>query len=167
MKAILSLFLMLVLCGCVLQSAEPNFAEADGKPLLGAQGGSYLPYSLDKDVWKAEDKPVSFVAVGHHYEFTEKGKITAITFIPISGEWWIAQFREEKQPSVYVLTAKQSDAIYIHPLGCDDLKKQAWSKTHVTFVKDDCFLAAGTKAEAFKDLIGAVGPRSLKLVLQK
>ena len=166
MKKILMLSLALFLGGCILQSETPNFSEANGKPLLGKAGGSYLAYSLDKGVWTVEDKPVSLLAVGKHYEFSEKGKTTEITSIPISGEWWIAQFQEGKEAAVYVLADKQTDAIYIHTLGCDDLKKLSWSKTHVTFVKDDCFLAAHTKAEAFKDLIGVAGPRTMKLVLQ-
>ena len=167
MKVVLSLLVMFALCGCVLQSAAPNFSEAEGRPALGAKGGTYLPYSLDKGVWTTEDSPVAFVAVGQHYEFVEKNKTTAITFVPISGEWWIAQFREDKQPSVYVLMENLADAIYIHPLSCDALKKQTWSKVRVTFVKDDCFLATHTKAAAFEELIGNAGPRTMKLVLQK
>ncbi len=167
MKLILSLFLGLMLCGCVLQSKAPNFAESDGKPLLGAQGGTYAPYSLDKGVWKTEDEAVFFRAVAHHYEFTEKTKTTAITFIPISGDWWVAQFQEGTGPAVYVLANKQPDAIYIHPIACKDLPKDDWSKQHVTFDKDDCFLAGHTKIESFKGLIAAAGPRSMKMVLKK
>jgi hypothetical protein len=167
LKIVFSFIAASVLSACMLQSPNPNFSEQMGKPLLGKHGGTYKPFTPDKDTWKADGEDMVFAAVGKHYEIRGKGKPTEALFIPVSNEWWLAQFRERGKETGYVFANVQPEAIYIYPLSCENLKINGTAQEIVTFKKDDCFLKAGTKLDDFRALISAAGQRVMKLVLKK
>ena len=167
MKTILVLALGLLLGGCVLQSEAPNFAEADGKPLLGKAGGTYQSYEFNSGKWTTDGTDIKLVAADHHYELTEKGKVTKLLFVPLDGPWWVAQFSEEGKAYAYALLDAEASEIYFHPLMCTDIKGNAAAKLVVTFVKDDCFLKPHTPLKKFMGMIAAFGENKLKLVLKK
>ncbi len=167
LRLILSFFAALVLGGCVLQSSTPNFDEKLGTLILGQHGGTYRPFTRDKDTWKLDGEDIKFVAVGKHYVVNDKAKSDEALFIPISNQWWLIQFQEKGRESGYVLADVQPDAIYIHPLSCDNLKLNVIALKFVTFKSDDCFLAAHTTVSDFKALIPAAGPPLMKLVIKK
>lgn len=165
LKIVFSLFAALALSACVLQSPEPNFEDQLGQSLLGKHGGTYASFTLERDTWTPEKELLVFVAENRHYVIKSKGKPMNVLFVPISNQWWLAQFKEGNNETGYVFANVQPDAIYFHPLTCDNLKFNGTAKTLVTFKKDDCILAAGTPVSDFRSLIQAAGQRSLKLVL--
>jgi hypothetical protein len=167
LKIVFSFFAALALSACVLQSPKPNFDDQAGQSLLGKSGGTYATFFLERDKWTPEKEPMVFVPVNRHYIINTKGKPTQVLFVPISNQWWLAQFRDGENDTGYVFANVQPDAIYFHPLTCDNLKLNGTAAAIVTFRKDDCILAAGTSTGDFKSLIQAAGQRSMKLVLKK
>ncbi len=167
LRIALSSLVLLVLGGCVLQSPKPNFDDTQGALLLGKNGVTYSPFTLDSGTWKPDGEDMKFVAVGKHYLVNDKAKTDQALFIPLTSEWWLIQFQDKSKESGYVFAHIQPEAIYIHPLTCDNLKLNAIAVKFVTFKKDDCFLAAHTTISDFKNLIPAAGPQLMKLVLKK
>ncbi len=167
MKKFISLAFALLLGGCILQSETPNFSEADGEPLLGKTGGTYQSYELNDGKWTTDGTDAKFVAVGNHYELTDKDTTTQILFVPLDGPWWVAQFSEVGKASAYGFLEADANSIYVHPLTCTDIKGNVAAKTIVTFVKDDCFLKPHTPPKKLMGMIADIGERKLKLVLKK
>jgi hypothetical protein len=161
----LSMFTALALSACVLQSPQPNFDDKYGQPLLGKTGGTYHSFTLERDTWKLETDSLIFEAEDQHYIIKNSGKPAQVLFIPISNQWWLAQFKEGKNDTSYVFANVQPDAIYFHPLKCENLKFNGTAAVIVTFKKDNCVLEAGTKLSDVKSLIQGAGQRTLKLVL--
>jgi hypothetical protein len=166
-KIFVVLVLAFILGGCILQSQDPNFSEAQGSLLLGKNGGTYLPYVKENGAWKADGDGIAFSALGHSYTFPNKEKIGHVLFIPLFKSWSIAQFREGENNSVYVLVDQQPDAFYVHPLSCNALKRIAHSDKVLAYKKDDCFLKPQTKIQDFMLLIDAAGSRLSKWILKK
>lgn len=166
-KIVFSFVATLMLSGCVLQSSLPNFDQSQGELLLGKVGGTYTPFILDKDKWKRDGEDMKFVANGKHYVVKDKTKSDEALFIPVLNEWWLVQFHEVGKESGYVFANVQPDAIYIHPLACDNLIKSDTKVAFISFKGGDCFLMPDTKVSDAKALIPAAGQRVMKLVLKK
>jgi hypothetical protein len=166
-RTVLLFIAALLLSGCILQSPKPNFSEAEGKLLLGKNGGTYVPYTKEKSGWKIDGEEITFSVSGNSYALKNSEKLAPVKFVSVTNSWWIAQFHEGKNATYYVLIDVQADALYVHPLSCKDIKRALPAINYVTYKNDDCFLKPGTPAKSFVALIATAGARTNKWVLKK
>jgi hypothetical protein len=166
-KTLLMLSSVLLLTGCILQSALPNFSDADGVLLLGKKDAAYQLYSKESGTWKIEGRALVFSVLGTSYTFEDEKKKAHVMFVPVAKTWWIAQFQEGSKESIYVLVDAQADAIYVHPLACKEIARVLHQSTFIKYKDDDCFLNAGTKAKDLLPLIATAGKRESKWIAKK
>jgi hypothetical protein len=161
--------LVFVLCfglgGCVLQSATPNFKEAQGVALPQSLGKHFVLENFTDGAWKAEESnAISFTTTGNHYlARNEKNDEIEVLFVAFGKGAWVMQAAEKGKPSTYVLADIKADALMLRPLFCDDLKKRDDVKTIVRFEGSDCFLKGQSELSAFKLLAAKAGPAKMRL----
>jgi hypothetical protein len=160
----MALGLCLLVGGCVLQSVEPNFKEADGVALPKALGTRFVLENFSDGAWTSEEGAVSFVAEGKHYVArNEKSDEIEVLFVGMGEGAWVMQAAEKGKPSAYVLADAQGGMLMLRPLFCDDLKKRGDLKAVVRFEGSDCFLTGGAGLDGFKLLGAKVGAAKLRL----
>ena len=155
-----------LLAGCVLQSRAPLFSEGDGALLPHALGTSFVMENLDKDMWNKEEGTLTLSPTGHHYIATDEKKKDEIEalFVPLDENWWVMQAQEKGKPSVYILAQLDGNALLLHPLYCDDLKKQTTAAAEISFEGEDCYLKGGQGVAYFKALVPCVEPAKMRMV---
>ena len=163
------LFAAVVLClslsGCVLQSEQPIFSDADSKLLLASYGTRFASYTLAGGNWSKEEEILSFSAEGQHYVATD-GKVKIdVNFVNISGDWWVVQVQEGGKPPNYALAEAQNGGIFIYPLACKAMREQGGFERFVNFKNDDCIVREGADTAAmFAALVAEPGTADMKLV---
>ena len=167
MKFLFTLVGAFFLSGCILQSPAPNFSEADGKPLFGKNGGTFLSYEFSDGKWNTDGKDIRIVAVGQHYELADVTDVTKMVFIPLGGPWWFAQTTEASGKSAYGIVRVKGAEFYLFALACSKLKNNVAAIPFVDFEKDDCLLAPNTEVQKLVNLVEDDSQHQMKLVPKK
>ena len=123
-------FAAVVLCfslsGCVLQSEQPIFTDADSRLLLASYGTRFASYTSTGGNWSKEEETLSFTAEGQHYVASD-GKVKIdVNFANISGDWWVVQVQEGGKPPNYALAEAQNGGIFIYPLAVQSRHLVDW-----------------------------------------
>ena len=160
-----AVFLCLFLTGCILQSKEPLFSDAEGELLLTAYGSRFATYSLEGNSWKRDEGTIDLIPTSKHYVMAEGKTAVSITFAAISGSWFVMQAEETGKPASYTLVDAQKSELLLHPLNCEPLRKSGKHGDAVIFDGEDCTIKPGADTSAmFKSLAAEMGPAKVKLV---
>jgi hypothetical protein len=165
-KVLILLGMGLLLAGCVLQSRQPAFSESQGAPLPRELGQRFVMENLEDGAWKREEGTLFLRPSGRHYlasDNKKKDEIEAL-FVPLDENWWVMQAREKGKPSTYILAEVEGNALLLHPLYCDDLKKQPAAAAAINFEPVDCYLKAGQGVAYFKSRVAGVEPAKMRMV---
>ena len=164
-KYALLVSVVLLLTGCMLQSAEPLIPDSQSELVLGAGPSIFSPYSLHDGVWTKEDGQFTFTAEGNHYRATDGKSEVVFSFRTISGNLWALQSEEEGKLTNYLLAEKQDNDIQMLPLDCKTLRDAGNFAAMVEFKGDDCLVIPGIDAgRLFATLAKLPFPKELKLV---
>jgi len=160
-----AVFLCFALSGCILQSKEPLFSDAEGELLLAPYGGRFATYSLEGDNWERDEGTIGLIPTAKHYVITEGKTAVSITFAALSGSWFVMQAEETGKPASYTLVDAQKGELLLHPLNCEPLRKSGKHGDAITFDGEDCTIKPGADTAAmFKSLAAEMGPARMKLV---
>jgi hypothetical protein len=158
-------FLSVLLSGCILQSREPLFDDADGSLLLKDYGTRFASYTFTGAEWKKEDDTITFTAEQHHYIAGDGKSEVPVTFVQLGGDWWVMQGVEVGKPTAYLLAQARMGEVLFYPLTCKSLQEAGGFEDTVSFEGDDCFIRDGTDVLAlFATLAASPGKPSTKLV---
>jgi len=163
MKRAIILSLCLMLCGCVLQSKAPIFAESDGKLILQPFGNQFAPFNKDGAKWKKQTDSVKFDAEGNHYLIHDKAGDIRVLFVALNGPWWVMQAQEQNKPFDYLLARFEGKALVLNTLSCKVLKTNKSMKDAVTFKGEDCTATSGMTKDKFAELTKSPEPAMLKI----
>jgi hypothetical protein len=163
MNRAIILSLCLMLCGCVLQSTAPIFAEADGKLIMQPFGNQFATFNKEGGKWKKQTDIVKFDAEGNHYLIHDKAGDIRVLFVALNGPWWVVQSQEQDKPLDYLLARFEGKALVLHTLSCKILKTNKSMKDAVTFKGDDCTASAGMTKDKFAELTKSPEPATLKV----
>ena len=163
MKRAIILSLCLMLCGCVLQSTAPIFAESDGKLILQPFGKQFATFDRDGGKWKKQSDIVKFDAQGNHYLIHDKTGDIHVLFAALKGPWWVMQAQEQDKPYDYLLARFEGKALVLNTLSCKVLKKNKSMKDAVTFKGEDCTATVGMTKDKFVELTKSPEPATLKV----
>ena len=159
----LGLSLCLLLCGCILQSPKPIFAEKEGKPVLRQFGNSFLTFNRESGEWKKQDDVVKFRAVGNHYVVQDKTTDINVLFAQLNDQWWVMQTNETGKPSTYLLAKFEGKSLVLNILRCKVLKTNTSLKNAITFKGDDCTANELMTKDKFVQLTKSPEPALLKI----
>lgn len=164
-RILAAVILCLALTGCILQSKEPLFTDAQGELMLAKYGSSFASYSLDNDNWKKDEETISFTSTNRHYVASDGKTDFTVTFAAIGGSWWVMQGQEAGKSANYYLADAQSGEIFLYPLACKQLQDSGKFGAFIDFKDDDCFVKDGVDAAAmFKSLAAEPRKPEMKLV---
>lgn len=164
LRCVAFMVLCLGLCGCVLQSAVPNFTEAEGVALPAALGTRFVAENLKDGLWRAEEGGINFEASGKHYvTHNEKSDQIYVLFVALGDKAWVMQAAEKDRPSAYMLVDARDDTLLLRPLLCDDLKKRDDVTVYVRFEGSDCFLKGSAGLDVFRMLGVKMGDAKMRL----
>jgi hypothetical protein len=156
--------LLLTLAGCVLQSREPVFSDAQSSLALGASAVTMRSYSWKDGEWTEDKERLALTVEGRHYVAKEDKSSAGIAFIPLSGDWFAVQATEAAKPTNYTLATVKDGVAVFHLLECADLKKRAELAAYIDYQRDDCFIKEGVAAMAlFGELVKQPGEPSAKI----
>ena len=165
LKACACAFLALALGACVLSAKAPLYADADTKLIFATPDVMLTAYSLKNGQWMAEEEKMALEADGQHYIATIEKSFGQIAFVPLEGNWYVAQMIEDKKPPLYTLVRDDQNEFHVFPIMCSAVKKLPMADQHIEFVKDDCVLKPGMDHRPlFKALSASPGADTLKLV---
>ena len=163
MKHAIILSLCLMLCGCVLQSTAPIFAENDGKLILQPFGNQFATFNKEGGKWKKQTDIGKFDAEGNHYLIHDKAGDIHLLFVALNGPWWVVQAQEPGKPSEYLLARFEGKSLLLNPLSCKVLKTNKSMKNAITFKGDDCTANAHMTKDKFVELTKSPEPATLKV----
>ncbi|HEY4995781.1 MAG TPA: hypothetical protein VII21_05755 [Aestuariivirga sp.] len=138
MKRAIIISLCLMLCGCVLQSKAPIFAESDGKLILQPFGNQFATFDRDGGKWKKQADIVKFDAEGNHYLIHDKSGDIHVLFAALKGPWWVMQEQDPDKTYNYLLARIEGKALLLTYLDCKILKTNKSLSDAITFKDDDC-----------------------------
>ena len=163
MKHAILLSLCLMLCGCVLQSTAPIFAENDGKLILQNFGNQFVTFNKEGGKWKKQTDIGKFDAEGNHYLIHDKAGDIHVLFVALNGPWWVVQAQEADKPVDYLLARFEGKALLLSTLSCKVLKTKKFMKDAITFKGEDCMATAGMTKDKFAELTKSPEPATLKV----
>ena len=166
MRAML-MSLCLFLCGCMLQSTEPLFSDAEGNPLLKSYGENFVTYTMVKGKWEKEKDQIKFAPADNHYIVHSEKSDIAVLFVPLNDKWWVMQASEQGQPSTYLLAQAQAKSVTFYFLACKDLKAKAGIEGEITFDKEDCTATNKMTKDKFMALTKNIGTGEMKIEAAK
>ena len=153
-----------ILGGCVLQSRTPLYSDAEAMLALGETGGMVRMSSWKDGKWEPDAELAAIAVTGKHYEATAKSSTIALTFVPLSGSWFVLQAVEADKPAVYMLAEAKGGAANVRPLSCRDLRKDDRLHAWIDHDGDDCFIKPGAPAqELFTNLLRSPGEPTSRL----
>ena len=163
MKHAIILSVCLMLCGCVLQSTSPIFAENDGKLILQPFGNQFATFNKEGDKWKKQTDIGKFDAEGNHYLIHDKAGDINVLFVALNGPWWVVQAQEPGKPFEYLLARFEGKSLVLNPLSCKVLKTNKSMKDAITFKGDDCTANERMTKDKFVELTKLPEPATLKI----
>ena len=166
MRAML-MSLCLFLCGCMLQSTEPLFSDAEGKPLLKSYGENFVTYTMVKGKWEKEKDQIKFAPADNHYIVHSEKSDIAVLFVPLNDKWWVMQASEQGQSSTYLLAQAQAKSVMFYFLACKDLKAMSGIEGAITFDKKDCTATSKMTKIKFLELTKHTGAGEMKIEATK
>ena len=154
----------LALSGCVLESKDPLFNEADAKLLL-ADYPNPVVYEYYDGAWSKSATKAGFRAQGSHYLVKLDDAEMEISFTPIEGPWWALQAADPGKSTNYLLVKAAAKELLLYPIDCELLKGSGKFDGFVDFVDTDCTVKPGAdKLALFKALTTVEGETKMKLV---
>ena len=164
LRSFMAGLLALALSGCILQSRAPLFGDGDAKMLL-ADYINPVTYEMSGGAWVKSKDQMTFMAEAGHYVATADKSSLAISFVPISGSWWVVQAVESNKPAAYVLAEAKPGEIVFYPIACKELKASGKYDANLEFVDSDCFVKPGSDIHGLlSQLIATPGEATTKLV---
>ncbi len=163
----LGVSLCLLLCGCILQSPKPIFAENEGKPVLKQFGNSFVAFNRESGEWKKQDDVVKFTTVGNHYVVQDKSGDINVLFAQLSDQWWVMQTNETGKPATYLLAKFEGKALVLNILSCKVLKTNVSMKDAINFKGDDCTANEQMTKDKFVELTKSPETALLKIEAEK
>ena len=142
-------FCCMFLGGCVLQSAQPIFADKDAKLLLATIGQQFVTYNKVDGKWEKQKDLIKFSQVGNHYLVHDKSGDITVLFVPLKDNWWALQATEKDKASNYLLVQSQGKTLLIYFLACKDLKAQPNPSGSIVFDHEDCSATAKMRKTEF------------------
>jgi|GEM_PF-2101606 len=164
LNRLVSLFaLAILLCGCVLDSPDPLFKEAEGEMIFGKTESHFKGLSLDHGAWVQTDKDalLTLIPEGHHYlmktpdQKPEDGNTTVLA-VSLDAGWFALQVTENTKPPIFAAGRFDGKDFSVIPIMCSDLKKKSPGEKAISFDGIDCHVKAG---EDGRKLLGGIAPR--------
>ena len=152
-----------MLCGCVLQSTAPIFAENDGKLILQPFGNQFATFNKVGGKWEKQTDIGKFDAEGEHYLVHDKSGDIHVLFAALNGPWFVLQAQEPGKPSSYLLARFEGKSLVLNILSCKVLKTNKSMKDAITFKGEDCTATARMTKDKFVELTKSPEPATLKV----
>lgn len=166
-RIVLLLLPLLALCGCVLQSPAPLFAEGDGEPALQQLGQRFRAETFEKGQWTTDGSIGTFTPAGRHYVLSndKDNETMDMLFVPIAGGQYAVQVLEEAgKPPAYIIADVNPREVLLRPLFCDELKALPKVEETVSFSGSDCTVKGALNPAAFAALARELAPARMRLV---
>lgn len=162
LRAIILAFCVM-LCGCILQSPAPIFAEKDGKLILQPLGNQFATFNKEGGKWIKQTDTVKFNAEGNHYLIHDKAGDIRVLFAKLNENWWVLQADETGKQSTYLLARFESKSLVLNLLSCKVLKTNKALTSAITFKGDDCMANQQMTKDKFVELTKSPEPALLKI----
>ena len=141
------------LCGCILESKTPVFAETAAQLVLGETGGTARMLSWKDGAWEADAETPAITVQDHHYQIAAKDGAVSLAFVPVNTTWFAVQGHDGKTNAAYMLAQITDGGADIWPVTCSKLKETKFKSQWIEHRGDDCFITPGAPA---KDLFAAL-----------
>ena len=167
-----SVWLCLLLGGCVLLSEKPLFAEKEGKPVLQKFGNSFVVFNRQSGagLWKKQDDVVKFTTVENHYVVKDKTGDINFLFAQLNEQWWVIQAEEPSSPTshpTYLLAKFEGKSLELNMLSCKVLNTNASLKDAISFKGNDCTANAQMTKDKFVELTKSPEAALVKIEAEK
>lgn len=143
----------LALCGCVLESRLPLFAETQGVLVAGLTPPPMAAWNLKDGNWMRSgpsNPPLQLVAEAHHYVAIDPenpGERMSMLFVPIDEGRYALQFSTNNEPNTaYAIAEIEGHDILVKPMFCTELQKTPEFEADVGFGRDTCLIKSTSNA---------------------